>query len=55
MGFVTDLLIAIHKKKKVHDSISVILNLLTKMVHYELVKINIDTPRLAEIIINIVV
>ena len=38
-----------------YDSILVIIDRLTKMVHYEPVKVTIDTPGLAEVIINVVV
>ena len=38
-----------------YDSILVIVNRLTKMVHYELVKITIDAPHLVELIIDVVV
>ena len=38
-----------------YDSILVIVDHLTKMVHYELVKVTIDAPGLAEVIINVVV
>ncbi len=42
-------------KGESYDSILVIVDHLTKMVHYKSVKITIDVPRLAEIIINMVV
>ena len=38
-----------------YDLILVIVDYLTKMVHYEPVKIIIDVPRLAEVIIDVVV
>ena len=38
-----------------YNSILVIVDWLTKMVHYEPVKITIDAPGLAEVIINVVV
>ena len=38
-----------------YDSILVIVNRLTKMVHYEPVKVTIDAPGLAEVIIDVVV
>ena len=38
-----------------YDSILVIVDRLTKMVHYEPVKITIDAPSLAEVIIDVVV
>ena len=42
-------------KSKSYDSILVIVDRLTKMVHYKLVKITIDAPGLAEVIIEVVV
>ena len=42
-------------KSNSYDSILVIVNQLTKMVHYELVKVTIDAPGLAEVIIDVVV
>ena len=42
-------------KRQSYDSILVIVDRLTKMVHYELVKITIDALGLAEVILNIVV
>ena len=38
-----------------YDSILVIVDRLTKMVHYKLIKITIDAQGLAEIIIDVVV
>ena len=38
-----------------YDSILVIVDRLTKMVHYEPVKVTIDAPGLAEVIIDVVV
>ena len=40
---------------KSYDSILVIVDRLTKMVHYELVKVTIDAPGLAEVILDVVV
>ena len=42
-------------KGESYDLILFIIDRLTKMVHYELVKITIDTPGLAEVIIDILV
>ena len=42
-------------KGKSYDLIIFILDRLTKMVHYELVKITIDGPGLTEVIINIII
>ena len=47
--------ISIDWKGDSYNSIFVIVNQLTKMVHYELTKVIIDAPSLAEIIINVVV
>ena len=55
MDFVMGLPILTDWKGDSYDSILVIINWLTKMVHYKLVKITIDAPGLAEIIINVVV
>ena len=41
-------------KRDSYDSIFVIVNRLTKMVHYKLVKVTIDDSGLAEVIINVV-
>ena len=42
-------------KEDSYESIFVIINLLIKMVHYKLVKVTINAPGLAEVVINIVV
>ena len=42
-------------KSNSYNLILVIINCLTKMVHYELVMITIDTPGLAEVILEVVV
>ena len=55
MDFVTSLSIWTNWKGDKYDSILVIVDQLTKMVHYEPVKITINVPGLAEIIINIVI
>ena len=55
MDFVTGLPISTDWKGDNYDSILVIVDRLTKMVHYEPVKITIDAPGLAEVIINVVV
>ena len=55
MDFVTGLPISTNWKRDSYDSILVIVDRLTKMVHYEPVKITIDAPGLAEIIIDVVV
>ena len=55
MDFVTGLPVSTNQKGENYDSILVIVNQLTKMVHYKPVKINIDTPRLAEVILDVIV
>ena len=55
MDFVTGLLVSTDWKGESYDSILVIVDRLTKMVHYEPVKITIDAPGLAEVIIDVVV
>ena len=55
MDFVTSLLISIDGKKDSYNSILVIVYWLTKMIHYQPVKITLDVPGLAEVIINVVI
>ena len=55
MNFVTGLPLSADWKGNNYDSILVIVDRLTKMVHYKLVKVTIDAPRLAEVIIDMVV
>ncbi len=55
MGFVTGLPISVDWKNDSYNSILVIVDRLTKMVYYEPVKITIDAPSLAKVIINVVV
>ena len=55
MDFVTGLPISTDWKGDSYDSILVIINRLTKMVHYEPVKVTINAPGLAEVIIDVVV
>ena len=55
MDFVTGLPISTDWKRDSYDSILVIVNRLTKMVHYKPVKITINAPGLAEVIINVIV
>ncbi len=55
MYFVTGLPISADWKGDSYDSILVIVNRLTKMVHYEPVKVTIDALGLAEVIIDVVV
>lgn len=55
MDFVMGLPVSTNLKGETYDSILVIVNWLTKMVHYEPVKITSDAPGLAEVIIDVVV
>ena len=55
MDFVTGLPLSADWKGNSYDSILVIVDQLTKMVHYEPVKVTIDALRLAEVIIDVVV
>ena len=53
MDFVTGLPISTNRKGDSYDSILVIVDWLTKMIHYEPVKITIDELGLVEVIINV--
>ena len=55
MDFVTGLPLSAHWKGNSYDSILVIVDCLTKMVYYEPVKVNINAPRLAKVIIDMVI
>ena len=55
MDFVTGLLLSADWKGDSYDSILVIVDRLTKMMHYKPVKVTIDAPGLAEVIIDVVV
>ena len=55
MDFVTGLPISTDWKGDSYDLILVIVDQLTKMIHYEPVKVTIDAPGLAEVIIDMVV
>ena len=55
MDFVIGLPISTNWKGDSYDSILVIVDRLTKMVHYEPVKVTIDAPGLAEVILDVVV
>ena len=55
MDFITDLPISTDWKGDSYNSILVIVNRLTKMVYYEPVKVTINAPGLAEVIIDMVV
>ena len=55
MDFVTGLPISTDKKGNSYNSIFVVVNRLTKMVHYKLVQTTINTPRMAKVIMNVIV
>lgn len=55
MAFVTKLPISTNWKEETNDSILVFINWLTKIRHYEPVKITINTPAMAKVIINTIV
>ena len=55
MDFVTGLPLSSNKKSNSYDSILIIVNRLTKMVYYQPVKVTINAPRLAKVIIDMVV
>ncbi len=55
MDFVTSLSISANWKGDSYDSILVIVDQLTKIVHYEPVKVTINVSDLAEVIIDVVV
>ena len=55
MDFVTSLPLSADWKGDSYDSILVIVNRLTKMVYYKPVKVTIDAPGLAKVIIDVVV
>ena len=55
MDSMTGLPILINWKRNSYDSILVIVNRLTKIVYYKPIKITIDIPRLAGVIIDVVV
>ena len=55
MDFMTGLPVSINWKEDSYNFILVIVDWLTKMVHYKPVKITFNAPRLAKVIINVVV
>ena len=55
MDFVIELSISTDCKDDSYDSILVIIDWLTKRVHYESVKVTIDALELVEVILNVVV
>lgn len=54
MDFVTSLPVSTNWKGETYDFIFVIIDWLTKMVYYEPVKITINTPGFAKVIVDIV-
>ncbi len=55
IDFVTGLPVSTDWKGETYDLILVIVNRLTKMVHYKPVKVTIDAPGLGEVFIDVVV
>ena len=55
IDFVTGLMLFTDWKGNNYNLILVIVNYLTKIVHYKLAKVTIDTPRLGKVIIDMVV
>ena len=55
MDFVTGLPLSADWKGNSYDSILVIVDRLTKMVYYELVKVTINTLGLAKVVIDVVI
>ncbi len=55
MDFVIGLLVFTNWKSDIYNSILVIIDWLTKIILYELVKIIIDTSDLNEVILNVIV
>ena len=55
MDFITGLSVSTNWKGESYDFILVIINRLTKLVYYELVKVIIDALGLAKVILDVVV
>ena len=55
MDFVTGLPVSTNWKSDSYDLILVIIDRLTKMIHYQPVQVTIDAPRLVEVILDVVV
>ncbi len=55
MDFITVLLVFTNWKGEIYDSILVIVNRFTKIVHYEPNKVTIDVTGLAEVIIEAII
>lgn len=55
MDFVIGLLISTNQKNKNYDFIRIIVNQLTKIIYYKLVKLNMDALRLVQVICDVIV
>ena len=55
MDFVTSQHISTNWKRDIYDSILVIMDWLTKTMHYKLIKITINASRLIKVIIDMVI
>lgn len=55
IDFVTGLLVSLDWKKDTYNSILVIVNRFTKIVHYKLLKVTMNVVRLAELILDVIV
>ena len=55
MDFIMGLSILTNWKRESYNSTLVIIDRLTKMVHYEPIKVTIDTLALAKVILNVLV
>lgn len=55
MDFVIGLSVSINQKIETYDSILVIVNRLTKIVYYKLVKFTINASGLAKVIFDVIV
>ncbi len=55
MDFTTSLLVSTNEKNESYNFIIIIVHYLRKMIYYKPVKVTIDTPSLAEVIIDILV
>ena len=54
MDFITGFPVSINWKGEIYDSIIIIIYRLTKMVHYEPVKVTINAPGLVKLIIEMI-
>ena len=55
IDFVTGLLLSSDWKNNIYDLILIIVDCLTKMIHYKLVRVSINASELEEVIINVVI